>query len=127
MAVQSNRKEGLTAMLVLAAALTLGINIEIDLGVLVNRYSKRGPEVTCGIKTVGYHFTGHPGQQFRYAGETFTIPREGFIEVISLPRVTTYGTADGRSLPLDVDGPLDGFSFRWITLPTSTATESPSE
>jgi hypothetical protein len=104
-------------MLVLAAALTLGINIEIDLGSLVNRYSRRSPEVTCGIKTVGYHFTGRPGQQFRYAGETFTIPREGFVEVISLPRVTTYISAGGKTLPLDGDGPLDGFSFRWITLP----------
>jgi hypothetical protein len=103
-------------MLLLAAALTLGINVEIDLGALVNRH-QRGPEVTCGIKTVGYHFTGRPGQQFRYAGETFTIPREGFIEVISLPRVTSYGTADGRTLPLDAGGALDAFSFRWIALP----------
>lgn len=106
-------------MIMLAAALTLGINLEIDLTGLIRRQERRAPEVTCGIKVVGYHFAGRPGQQFRYAGETFTIPREGFVEVISLPRVTTY-MAGGRTLPLE-DGvsPLDGFSFRWITLPAS--------
>lgn len=110
-------------MIVLAAALTLGINIEIDLVSLIRRHDKKqSPEVTCGIKTVGYHFAGRPGQTFRYNGETFTIPREGFVEVISLPRVTTY-SVDGRTLPLE-DGvsPLDGFSFRWISLPTSPTT-----
>lgn len=107
-------------MIVLAAALTLGINLEIDLGALIRRNQPKGaPEVTCGIKTVGYHFTGKPGQQFRYAGETFTIPREGFVEVVALKRVTTY-SVDGRELPLD-DGisALDSFSFRWISLPIS--------
>ena len=105
--------------MLLAAILTLGINIEIDLGALVRNYQRKDPVVTCGIKVVGYHISGRPGQQFGYAGETFTIPREGFIEVISLPRVKHY-TVDGRKLPLD-DGisQLDGFSFRWITLPAS--------
>lgn len=106
-------------MLMLAAALTLGINIELDLGSLVNRFDRRPPEVTCGIKVVGYHFAGAPGQSFRYAGETFTIPREGFVEVISLPRVATFTVADGRALALEDGGPLDAFSFRWITLPAS--------
>ena len=107
-------------MIIAAAVLTLGINLEIDLTALIRRQERRTPEVTCGIKVVGYHFAGKPGQQFRYAGETFTIPSEGFVEVISLPRVTTY-VADGRTLPLE-DGvsPLDGFSFRWITLATAT-------
>ena len=111
-------------MIVLAAALTMAINLEIDLGALVRRQDRRGPsgagpEVTCGIKTVGYRFRGMPGQQVRYAGETLTIPREGFVEVIALKRVTTY-SVDGRTLPLE-DGvsPLDGFSFRWIDLPIS--------
>jgi hypothetical protein len=108
-------------MIILAAALTLGINLEIDLGALVRRHDQRAtPKVTCGIKTVGYRFSGQPGQQVGYAGETFTIPVEGFVEVISLPKLATY-SVDGRVLPLE-DGisPLDGFSFRWITLPTST-------
>jgi hypothetical protein len=108
-------------MIILAAALTLGINLEIDLGALVRRHDQRAtPKVTCGIKTVGYRFSGQPGQQVGYAGETFTIPVEGFVEVISLPKLATY-SVDGRVLPLE-DGisPLDGFSFRWITLPAST-------
>lgn len=106
-------------MIILAAALTLGINLEIDLGALVRRHDQKSPEVTCGIKVVGYHFTGTPGQQFRYAGETFTIPREGFVEVISLPRVNSYAFA-GKDRQLE-DGvsPLDGFSFRWISLPST--------
>jgi hypothetical protein len=106
-------------MIVLAAALTMAINIEIDLTALVARYNRPLPGVTCGIKTVGYRFRGTPGRQVKYAGRTFTLPREGFIEVISLKRVTTY-SVDGRTLPLE-DGvsPLDGFSFRWIDLPTS--------
>lgn len=106
-------------MIVLAAALTMAINIEIDLGALVRRQERRSPDVACGIKTVGYRFRGTPGQQVRYAGETLSIPREGFVEVIALKRVTTY-SVDGRTLPLE-DGvsPLDGFSFRWIDLPIS--------
>lgn len=105
--------------MLLAAILTLGINIEIDLGALIRKQERRPPEVTCGIKVVGYHFSGQPGQQFAYAGETFTIPREGYVEVISLPRVKQYAV-EGRKLPLE-DGvsPLDGFSFRWIALPAS--------
>ena len=103
-----------------AAVLTLGVSISVDLASLFRHYEKpRAPEVTCGIKVVGYHIAGRVGQEFGYAGETFTIPREGFIEVISLPRVKHY-TVEGRKLPLE-DGvsQLDGFSFRWITLPAS--------
>lgn len=106
-------------MLLAAAVLTLGVNVQVDLAALFRRVEQKAPEVTCGIKVVGYHIAGRPGQKFSYAGETFTIPREGFVEVISLPRVKHY-TVDGRKLPLE-DGvsPLDGFSFRWITLPIS--------
>lgn len=101
--------------MLLATVLTLGVSLQaVDLGPLVRHY-----QATCGIKVVGYHIAGRPGQQFAYAGETFTIPSEGFIEVISLPRVKHY-TFEGRKLPLE-DGvsPLDNFSFRWITLPAS--------
>lgn len=107
-------------MILLAAALTLGINIEIDLGALVSRHNRKTPTATCGIKTVGYRISGEPGRTFRYSSENFTIPAEGYVEVISLPKLTTY-SVDGRTLPLE-DGvsPLDGFSFRWINLPAST-------
>ena len=104
--------------MLLAAVLTLGINVEIDLSVLLRRYDK-SPNLTCGIKVVGYHIAGAPGQKFGYGGETFTIPREGFIELIAMPRVKEYEFS-GKKLPLE-DGvsPLDGFSFRWITLPAA--------
>jgi hypothetical protein len=103
-------------MLILAAALTLGINIEIDLGALIRRHELREPKVTCGIHTVGYRFIGKPGQQFRYAGETWTLPREGFIELIADARRRTY-SFEGRTLPLDV-WPMDQFSFRQVPLPS---------
>ena len=106
-------------MLLAAAVLTL--SIEIDLTGLLRRYSDpRSPDgIACGIKVVGYHITGRPGQKFGYARETFTIPAEGFVEVIALPRVKHY-TFEGRKHPLE-DGvsPLGPFSFRWITLPAS--------
>lgn len=116
-------------MIILAAALTLGINLEIDLTALFRKQEARtAGNVTCNIKTVGYHFTGAPGQQFTYGGETFTIPREGFVEVISSPRVQTWKTSDGRTLSLaDADGQLDAFSFRWITLPASPVIAPPTE
>ena len=111
-------------MIILAAALTLGINLEIDLGSLVNRQKPQSASVaagtaTCNIKVVGYHFRGRPGQQFRYARQTFTIPAEGFVEVIALPKLTTY-TAEGQTLPLENGDPMDAFSLRWITLPETT-------
>jgi hypothetical protein len=109
-------------MIILAAALTLGINLEIDLSALLNRRRAartQEPTVSCGIKVVGYHFTGRKDQQFRYGGETFTIPMEGYVEVISMPRVQTY-VADGVTFPLGDDrSAMDGFSFRWIDLPTA--------
>jgi len=104
-----------------AAILTLGINIEIDFNALYEHYQKRhAAKPVCGIKVVGYHIVGTPGQQFGYAGETFTIPAERSIEVISLPHVKHY-TFNGQELPLDGgDGPMDAFSIRWITLPQSS-------
>lgn len=117
-------------MFIAAIVLTLGVSIEVDLGALINIARHKQPraatvagmpDVTCGIKVVGYHITGKPGQRFEYAGETFIIPSEGFIEVISLPRVTHYAV-DGRKLPLDDgSGALDGFSFRWLKLPAQDA------
>src|SRR5215212_1458979 len=100
-------------MLVLAIALTASINVEIDLGALVRRANKvQSPSVTCGISTVGYRFVGKAGQQFRYAGDTYTVPAEGSIELIAHPRKTTYAVA-GRSLPLEV-WPRDQFGFREV-------------
>lgn len=105
-------------MLIAAAVLTLGINVDLDLRAvieLVRRKRATKPNVTCGVKVVGYHIAGRPGQRFEYGGQAFTIPAQGFLEVIAVPRVMHYAI-EGRRVPLD-DGALDGFSFRWITLP----------
>ncbi|HEX2122905.1 MAG TPA: hypothetical protein VHL59_14835 [Thermoanaerobaculia bacterium] len=103
-------------MLSLAAiALTASINLEIDLGALVRAHRPQTPTVTCGIKTVGYRFEGRPGQEFRYAGDTYVVPEEGWIELIADRRSTTYRIHD-RALPLDV-WPLNQFGFREVPLP----------
>jgi hypothetical protein len=110
-------------MILLAAFLSASINVEIDLGTLLGRANKvrSNPAVTCGISTVGYRFTGKPGQQFRYAGETWTVPSEGWIELIAHPRRNTYAI-NGRSLPLDV-WPRDQFGFRDVPLPSPEINE----
>ena len=113
--------------MLLAAILTLGINVDLDLRALIDLVQRKpaatskAPNATCGIKVVGYRFNGKPGQEVAYAGETYTIPPEGFVELISLPRVKYY-VAEGRKLPLENGmSPLDAFSFRWITLPAPPA------
>ena len=58
---------------------------------------------------------------FRYAGETFEIPREGWIELIADRRSTTYRIHD-RSLPLDV-WPTNQFGFREVPLPSPDTTD----
>ena len=104
-------------MLLLAAALTASLNVEIDLGLLVRRGNKaQTPAVTCNISTVGYRFVGKAGQEFRYAGDTYVVPAEGTIELIAHPRRTTYAI-NGRSLPLEV-WPRDQFGFREVPLPS---------
>jgi len=103
-------------MLLAAATLTAAITLEIDLGSLINAHRMREPKVTCGIRTVGYRFSGKPGQQFRYAGDTYTIPEEGWIELIADKRNTTYRI---NNETLSLDGfPLNQFSFGEVSLPS---------
>ncbi len=109
-------------MLILAAVLTASINL--DLTMLIRR-ARQEPVVTCGIVTVGYRFRGKPGQEFRYAGDTYEIPEEGWVELIADRRRTTYAIR-GRSLPLDV-WPRDPFGFRDIPLPSPDATNPANE
>ena len=103
-------------MLLAAAIVTASINIEVDLSRLFGAQPKQRPGVTCGIRVVGYHFTGTPGQKFRYAGDTWTVPEEGWIELIADRRRTTY-RIDGRTLPLD-GYPLNQFGFAEVPLPS---------
>ena len=70
-------------MLVLAVVLTASMNVDLNLASLIKRSQKSEPAVTCGIVTVGYRFRGKPGQEFRYAGDTYEIPKEGWVELIA--------------------------------------------
>jgi hypothetical protein len=107
-------------MILLASVLTAAIAIDIDLGRLFRKSEITAPTVSCGITTVGYRFRGEPGQQFRYAGDTYVVPTEGWVELIADRDRTTYKTA-GRTLPLDV-WPRDQFGFRDVPLPDPHAT-----
>lgn len=108
-------------MLLLATILTASINIDIDLTALLSRTAQRDPQVTCGISTVGYKFVGKPGQQFRYAGDIYQMPAEGWVELIADKRRTTY-SIDGRSLPLEI-WPTNQFGFREVPLPSPDSNE----
>jgi hypothetical protein len=104
--------------MLIAAVLAASLDLQIDLTKLIRRADNaqvRG--LTCGIKTVGYRFVGKPGQSFRYAGDTYTVPEEGAIELIASRRHDTYKYAD-KALPLEV-WPMDPFGFRIVPLPKS--------
>ena len=109
-------------MLLMAAVLTASMNVNLDLGALIKRQQIQEPKATCGIVTVGYRFRGKPGQEFRYAGDTYQIPAEGVVELIADKRRTSY-TINSKSLPLDV-WPRDAFGFRDVPLPTPTVQTS---
>jgi hypothetical protein len=103
-------------LILLAAILTASININLDLSHIVHRAEVAAPQVTCGISTVGYRFRGTPGQQFRYAGDSYKVPADGWVELIADNKRTTYAI-QGRTLPLDV-WPRDQFGFRDVPLPS---------
>ena len=104
-------------MILLAAVLTASININLDLSKVLHRVEAAAPNVTCGISTVGYRFRGTPGQEFRYAGDSYEVPAEGWVELIADSKRSTYAIK-GRTLPLDV-WPRDQFGFRDVPLPSS--------
>ena len=106
-------------MLILAAILTASINVDVDLSALFRRSTPRleVSGLTCGISTVGYRFSGKPGQRFRYAGDEYEVPAEGYVELIADPKKSIY-RAEGKTLPLNV-WPLDQFGFRRVSLPGS--------
>jgi hypothetical protein len=102
-------------MIIAAAALTAAISIDIDLNALVRRKRVQEPTVTCNIKTVGYRFIGRPGQTFRYAGDTYSIPRGGAIELIAERKKASY-EFNNQTLSADVEA-HDQFGFRDVYLP----------
>lgn len=76
----------------------------------------------CHTGTVSYKFVGSPGAMFTYAGERFSIPANGSIELLTSE--TVYVAANGRTLPLDV-WPIDAFGTR--TVPVQQAQTSDPE
>lgn len=104
-------------MLLAAAVLTASISVNIDLSGLMRR-ANQAPKATCNIATVGYRFRGTPGQEFRYAGDSYRIPAEGWVELIADRRRTTFAV-EGHTLSI-ADSPRDPFGFRDVTLPTTS-------
>ena len=102
-------------MLIAAVTLTAALQLQIDLGSLLGAHRSNEQNVKCGIRTVGYRFSGKPGQKFRYAGDTYTIPDEGWIELIADRSRTTY-RINNATLPLD-GSPLNQFGFGEVQLP----------
>ena len=107
-------------MFLAAMALTAAISIDIDLTSLVRGARRAEPTATCNIKTVGWRFHGQPGQAFRYAGDTYHIPAQGWIELIADRRRNSYAL-DKKTLSLSEESPRDPFGFRDVTLPAPTA------
>jgi hypothetical protein len=80
-------------------------------------HAPAAPAVTCHTGTVSYKFLGTPGATFTYAGATYSVPRSGWIELLSDNSKKVYLAANGRSLPLDV-WPIDAFGTRTVPLQT---------
>jgi hypothetical protein len=93
------------------------ISIKIDLVGLIQQRYHPAPQVkslTCHIDTVSYRFVGEPGTEFRYDGDTYSVPPAGSIELVST-RAQNY-EVNGRALPLNL-WPKDNFGMRTIPLP----------
>lgn len=107
-------------MVLLLDYLAITMIIEaIALAALLSRRPVAEPVVTCHKGTVSYKFVGAPGTTFRYSGDTYSVPKNGSIELIGHGGETQYQFAD-RQLALDV-WPLDAFGTRTVPLPTTEA------
>jgi hypothetical protein len=102
-------------MLIAAATLTAAISLQIDLGALIQSNRDRGPRESSGIRTVGYHFEGKPGQKFRYAGDEYTIPEEGWVELLADRRNATY-RINNQNIALQ-NLSMNQFGFGVVSLP----------
>ena len=78
------------------------------------------PAVVCHTGTVSYKFVGAPGATFTYAGAKYSVPRSGWIELLSERDDKGYLAANGRTLPLDV-WPMDAFGTRTVPLQDASA------
>src|SRR5207244_11601432 len=91
----------------------------LALTALLSRRPVAEPVVTCHAGTVAYKFVGAPGTTFRYMGETYSVPKRGWIELIRDGGETTYQFAE-RTLPLEV-WPINEFGTRTVPLPVPRA------
>lgn len=94
----------------------------ITLAALLSRRPAE-PVVTCHKGTIAYKFVGAPGTTFRYMGETYSVPKRGWIELIREGGdLDTYQVAE-KTLPLEV-WPIDEFGTRTVPLPVARAESS---
>ena len=83
-------------------------------------HSAPAPTVVCHSGTVSYKFVGAPGATFTYAGAKYSLPKSGWIELLSGHDDKAYLAANGRTLPLDV-WPIDAFGTRTVPLQDASA------
>ncbi|HYI08323.1 MAG TPA: hypothetical protein VEK57_04575 [Thermoanaerobaculia bacterium] len=103
----------------LLLAAFLSINIELDLTPLLMRLAKQAPApvgATCGLKITGFRFVGKSAQTFDYAGETYEIGAEGFVELMADPRPRMTYRISGVAVAIPV-APPDQFGFVVVRLP----------
>jgi hypothetical protein len=87
----------------------------LSLAALLSHGQIAEPVVTCHHGTVSYKFVGAPGTTFSYMGESYSVPKRGWIELIRDGGDTTYTIAE-KTLPLEV-WPINEFGTRTVPLP----------
>src|SRR5687767_5207811 len=99
--------------MIVAAMILMGIQLDLDLTPLL-RNAERVQGLKCGISIVGYRFVGPPRHEFRYAGDTYVIPEEGWIELIA-DRGNDMYTVNGVRIRIET-GLVDQFGFRTVEI-----------
>ena len=109
-------------MIITAATLAA---ITLNLGALFGNAQPASPTTTCHIRVVSHKFVGAPATVFEYAGDQYSIPASGWIELISEKGADTY-KYNGRVLPLNVF-PLDEFGTEVVQVPRASAFKATSD
>jgi hypothetical protein len=89
--------------------------IKLNLAALLGHSAVQEPKTKCHIQTVSYKFVGEPGTAFLYAGERYSVPASGWIELLASGGPAVYTIAN-RELQLDV-WPRDEFGTRTVPMP----------
>jgi hypothetical protein len=93
--------------------------ITMNFGALFAGQQPAVPTTTCHIRVVSHKFVGAPATVFSYAGDQYSIPPTGWIELIAEKGADTY-EFNGRALPLNIF-PLDDFGTETISVPRMSA------